>query len=1080
MQLGVQRIGPARPAAIEVPPKGEGWHDHYALVHDPVRGGVIYVQEPDHHEFGPMWQLGEHGWQSISTARIRVESPKQPYTAFFDPTAGTIVAWNFSGGRRNTPIGVALGPDGPKLIETTGDLPDAPHAGTFDVIAAFAFDPRRRVTICATTRGIWELGPDRVWRRVWGRGVGEKWGETGVCAAYDAPRHRVVFQMEVKRKALRLYGWSGTAFEEITRAGLPEEYEVTFSDLSPVLGAHPELGAILHLGGDLGRYALSYHGKRWRRLAPLDTPPPRGGNFQLAFDPDEDGFVIGPGKFEPEPDEYPTDQQLFFVEGPLGWTRHGRVEKKSPLDSLWSQKRFLSVGGRWIATGSRTLQTFGWSPEGWIERIEKDRGEALWKEVAGGSNVEVVAAGDRIIAVTMQGGVLELDTAAWTWKTLHAGAGELGANRIDACVAWDPERRRIVVWGGTAGDRWSNRVYFYEAEQWRPARRPSPRPRELRSESSPDYVLVYDTRIGRVVRFGEQHVGVLIDEQWVEVVPAGYAPVEDEKADEDVAGALDGLEIGDDDEPDDDDDEPDDDDGDDDGGDDDDDDDDDDDGGAGDDDEDDDSGDGDDDDDGEGDDDDGAIRSEPAYPGSPRWSAYAHDPTTGITLIVSWSDRVVFRVDLERCENVGTFDLPGDLITASHEKGASMFRDTWTFDATSRELRVQNLEDLHGHYAIALGPLFDRCAAERQAPWEVKLAAPVAWLCLYRPSDRQRWRGRVDGTRVEVGEGPLESNEIKTSAHPDAASAEAAFAESLVAARSAGFVPVAELDRAAITRMLTSGTRPLRIARKPAAGAPPAARLGGRPSGIGADPWPGADPQLLDAVIYHLPEIYPWSAAPAEVRAETLAGIAGEMGVEYEPAPMGFLFQVPTGSLLSKHAGVAVFCALGGRATEHNAYNDARLLATLDGPGVDAPVGVEPLPVFAIEVGPEDRELDKNLLEGLGRVDPGLVDRVEEVWGTDDDEDDEDDDEDEDEDDDDDDDEDDESWHGKLGGDPGWIQSPHEFQSRDGRPYRFLLQLDIDDVSDRIEPWDDAGLSGRLYIFVHPDEACAAVIWQYT
>jgi hypothetical protein len=132
------------------------------------------------------------------------------------------------------------------------------------------------------------------------------------------------------------------------------------------------------------------------------------------------------------------------------------------------------------------------------------------------------------------------------------------------------------------------------------------------------------------------------------------------------------------------------------------------------------------------------------------------------------------------------------------------------------------------------------------------------------------------------------------------------------------------------------------------------------------------------------------------------------------------------------------------------------------------------------------------LVKALGEIDSGLVDRIEDLWGTGDDEEDDDEDEDDDDDDDgdsdgdDDDDDDDgdgdgdESWHGKIGGEPDWVQSPVEYQSRDGRPYRFLLQLDIDGLHDQVKPWRDAGMSGVLYVFVHPDEACAAAFWQYT
>jgi hypothetical protein len=461
--------------------------------------------------------------------------------------------------------------------------------------------------------------------------------------------------------------------------------------------------------------------------------------------------------------------------------------------------------------------------------------------------------------------------------------------------------------------------------------------------------------------------------------------------------------------------------------------------------------------------------AEDPFRGSPGWGARAHDPSTGITLVVEWLSGKVFRVDLERCEEVGTLELPADLVADDDEK-RGVFRDTWCYDAASRQLRLQNIDDDFGHYALDLGPLFDRCSADRAAPWESRLAAVHPWLCLYRPADRMRWRGRVSGARLEIGEGPLESNEVHTSTHDDAGAAEAALAERLASARAEGYVPVAELDRPAVERMMTKVSRGVRIAKQPARGAPGPARLGGAPGGVPAAEWPIYDANLFDAIVHHLPEIYPLAALPPAAREEMLTQMASEIGIEPAPAPMGFLFQLPVPGFLELAKGIAVFVATSGRATEHNAYNYVRFLSEQDlaAPGTPAPSGVETLPAFAIELGPEDRELDKNLVDALGLIDPGLVDRVEEVWAP------------ADQDDDDEDDDDSGPWHGKLGGDPDWVQSPERFQSRDGRPYRFLLQLDFDNIHGRLDAWDSAGLHGVLYVFVHPDESCAAAFWQYT
>jgi hypothetical protein len=523
MQLGVRRIGPARPAAVEVPPAPAGWHSHYALAHDPTRGSTLYVPEHDHHLLGPVWELRGGAWTRATDATIRIESPKQAWTGWFDPTERHVVAWNFLDGRRPLPVGVVVDIDGGlRRIETTGDPPMPARSG--DLAGLFAFDPARRVTVCATAVGVWELGADRAWRRVWGRGPARAWRDDGASAAYDAPRGRVVMQVNVDDVGPRLFAWDGAVLAEVTRDGLPAWYAEEYANTCAVLGAHPELGAVLHVGGDRGRYALSYHGARWRRLAPLDAPPPLGAEYQVAFDAELDGFVVGPGRYEPTPDAYPQEQQLFHVEGPLGWTRHGAVVHESPLDKLWPQKRFASAGGRWVATSSRGLRTFEWTTEGWRERVDEAAGDAVT-----GENVALVAAVGEVLAVTMGGRVLQWEREAGQWRTLHAAEGALGgAGRQDMCLAFDADRRRVVVWGGTVGGQWSNRTYFLEDGAWRAARRASPRPAELGEDSSPDFVLVYDTRLDRVVRFGAESIAVLEDEQWLEATPAGWAPPREE------------------------------------------------------------------------------------------------------------------------------------------------------------------------------------------------------------------------------------------------------------------------------------------------------------------------------------------------------------------------------------------------------------------------------------------------------------------------------------------------------------------------------------------------------------------------
>ncbi len=91
----------------------------------------------------------------------------------------------------------------------------------------------------------------------------------------------------------------------------------------------------------------------------------------------------------------------------------------------------------------------------------------------------------------------------------------------------------------------------------------------------------------------------------------------------------------------------------------------------------------------------------------------AHDPVTGETLLVDLSAQRLVRFDLRVCATVGEFTLPAELADPSDPKAlpwAAIREDLW-FDATTRRLHAQHVEDKWGRYAWDLSSAFEAARA---------------------------------------------------------------------------------------------------------------------------------------------------------------------------------------------------------------------------------------------------------------------------------------------------------------------------------------------------------------------------------
>lgn len=53
-----------------IPPSPGGWITNNVLVWDPNRATLVYVREPDHHEWGESWHLSNGKWVKDHEAAI--------------------------------------------------------------------------------------------------------------------------------------------------------------------------------------------------------------------------------------------------------------------------------------------------------------------------------------------------------------------------------------------------------------------------------------------------------------------------------------------------------------------------------------------------------------------------------------------------------------------------------------------------------------------------------------------------------------------------------------------------------------------------------------------------------------------------------------------------------------------------------------------------------------------------------------------------------------------------------------------------------------------------------------------------
>lgn len=354
-------------------------------------------------------------------------------------------------------------------------------------------------------------------------GLGDTWEWNGIDwtqrhpSAAPSPRHDHAMAADPMRRRIVLFGgalgstfeygetweWDGSQWVQLQPVGSPgarRQHAMAFD---------PVHGEVLLFGGVGRNDTWSWDGTIWRRRAPATVPPPRSLHAMT------------------------TDTargRVLLVGGSTSSVGSGAVGDAWEWDGAdWSQSlsnvppvsaaglaydplraRTVSFGGRLGGASDNrvTDATWEWNGVLWERRTDERPLGRAWHTMA-----EDEAAGQ----VVMFGGSrpnAPYYTDTWlhdgsTWRP-WLGPGPSPPERTGAAMAWDAQRRRIVLFGGstgqvgTRGDTWE-----WDGRAWSQASASGPPARS-------GHHLAFDATRGRLLLFGGRTntFGSALDDLW--------------------------------------------------------------------------------------------------------------------------------------------------------------------------------------------------------------------------------------------------------------------------------------------------------------------------------------------------------------------------------------------------------------------------------------------------------------------------------------------------------------------------------------------------------------------------------------
>jgi PAS domain-containing protein len=508
LKLPVKHVGPERERGIPLPPVAELERANYVLAWEPGSRRVLYVHG-GYGRFGATWAWDGARWAQVVKSGVRVGRELEDFHGFFDSTRGGVACWAVHEGAFR---GVLVKDGKASRLRSSGDAPEHGAAGAR---AIFAFDEARRLTVCLTSRGVWEADARGRWTR---RATFDKKFPEFLRSDHDGGfnpvARRVTFWTWSDSHELFVWEWDGEELRRIPNRGLPAGLYGFHEGVA--LTVHPKHGLLLHAGDRHGLFRVKADRSGWQPGPRARNPPPVTEQARGVYVPSLDAVLLGPGNYGR------AWQHVFHVLRGDAWTRQGVFHQESPLEELSGRIFHAFFRGEWFAFG-RYGRALVWRDEAWREVLSE---RAAARAFSGskpnrgfGFAAVVNAADERLLIITEAGDVAAFDGR--TLKQLGPRRAEL-TGREGMLFCFEPGRGRLVAWGGTVNGRKSNTTLFFEEGRWRPASHPSPAPRGLRAKAA-GFVLFFDPVLGRVVRVDRREIATLEDEVWQTRAVKGFA-----------------------------------------------------------------------------------------------------------------------------------------------------------------------------------------------------------------------------------------------------------------------------------------------------------------------------------------------------------------------------------------------------------------------------------------------------------------------------------------------------------------------------------------------------------------------------
>ncbi|MCG8420737.1 MAG: hypothetical protein MJE77_22685 [Proteobacteria bacterium] len=520
-----QVFGPDRPTETIAPPPPT-YDGGYVLIYDETSRHLVYIRSHGK-EWCERWYWTGSAWRRSHASAVELPGTEQQFCGVYDPLRGGVVLWSTHGGDdSHTAFGLVVSHTEARPLATRGDVPVLDQAERDrDHRMLFAFDRDRGVHVVITSRGIWHLDRDDVWIRwcTWEAGTSPlalHWAVPALAdAAWDDMGHRVILWLVTRGQdgeQFEFFALSGEKLVELGTDGLPGELYQP-ARRAPIVGSCGERGVHVYFGAEPGMFRLTGDravpagDAKWQQVAVGEEAPPRGCKAQIAYDPERDITMFGPGQYASAQGGTHYRQHVFFARsGDGAWQCHGVIQ---PRHQRPFHIEHVGTHGDRIVGFNRSFELFVWDDaSAWSQ--EHGVMWTAWPEFP------IFVVNDRaghLVIVAHQGGVYELHGDEW--RAREVDNREFGERMMNCLVAYDPDEDRYLAWHCDDIHERKHDTLELKDGKWRKLgpvdgslsgifRIPS-------TDELIEFGLIYDSFLRRFLRFDSDQIAVLDGDQWI-------------------------------------------------------------------------------------------------------------------------------------------------------------------------------------------------------------------------------------------------------------------------------------------------------------------------------------------------------------------------------------------------------------------------------------------------------------------------------------------------------------------------------------------------------------------------------------